>query len=88
MEWITILGLVAGACTSIAVFPQLIKAYKSKSVEDVSPGMFLVMIIGFSLWLIYGAIQKEVAIIATNGLSLILNGIMAIFLIRYRSKRY
>ncbi|WP_143961275.1 SemiSWEET family sugar transporter [Litoribacter populi] len=84
MEWITVLGLFAGACTSVAVFPQLIKAFKSKSVEDVSPGMFTVMIIGFSMWLIYGIIQEDVAIIATNGLSLILNGIMAYFLIKYK----
>lgn len=84
MDWITVLGLLAGACTSIAVFPQLIKAYKSKSVADVSPGMFVVMIVGFSLWLVYGIIQEDVAIIATNGVSLMLNAIMAYFLIMYR----
>ena len=32
---ITILGLVAGACTTIAFLPQVIKTWKSKSAKDV-----------------------------------------------------
>jgi len=84
MDWITVLGLVAGACTSVAVVPQLTKAYRAKSVRDVSPGMFAVLIAGLTLWVTYGFLREDLAIIVTNAVALGLNGIMLLFMFRYR----
>jgi len=44
--WEEILGLVAGICTTVAVIPQIKKAWNTKKVEDVSPGMFAIVIMG------------------------------------------
>lgn len=82
--WEEILGLVAGICTTIAVIPQIRKAWNSKKVEDVSPGMFAILIAGVSLWVVYGITQNDLPIIATNGVSLGLNSVMAYLMIKYK----
>lgn len=84
LEWTDILGLVAGLCTTIAVIPQIRKAWKSKKVEDVSPGMFIVLMVGLFLWVIYGITQDDIPIIAANGVALCLNGLMLFLMVRYK----
>ena len=84
LGWTEILGLVAGACTTAAVTPQIWKAWKTKEVEDVSVGMYLVLITGLALWLVYGIIKKDIPIIATNGTALLLNLFMLYLIFRYR----
>lgn len=83
LDWTTILGLVAGICTTAAVIPQLWKAWKTKKVQDVSPGMFFVLITGLALWTIYGFIQNDFPIIITNGVALALNSFMLYLLFKY-----
>ncbi len=86
MSWTDVLGLVAGICTTVAVIPQIFKAWKTKKVKDISPGMFIVLIIGVFLWVIYGITQHDLPIIATNGASLALNSFMFYLMIRYRQR--
>ncbi|WP_240793823.1 SemiSWEET family sugar transporter [Antarcticibacterium arcticum] len=86
LEWTDVLGLVAGICTTAAVIPQIKKAWQTKKVEDVSPGMFIILIIGVFLWVVYGFTQKDMPIIATNGVSLGLNGFMLYLMLRYKDK--
>lgn len=86
LNWTDILGLVAGICTTVAVIPQIKKAWKTKKVEDVSPVMFSILLFGIFLWIIYGITQNDLPIIATNGVSLGLNGVMLYLMIRYRKK--
>lgn len=83
MNWTTILGLVAGICTTAAVIPQLWKAWKTKKVNDVSPGMFFVLITGLALWTVYGVIKDDLPIILTNGVALVLNSLMLYLLFKY-----
>lgn len=82
--WTEILGLIAGACTTAAVTPQIWKAWKTKEVDDVSVGMYLVLITGLTLWLVYGIIKNDIPIIATNGAALLLNLFMLFLIFRYR----
>lgn len=86
MDFTMFLGLFAGVCTTLAVVPQLIKAWKTKKVDDISPLMFTILIIGVGLWVVYGILKKDIAIIATNGLSLLLNMSMVYIMLRYNSK--
>lgn len=83
MEWTVVLGIVAGLCTTVAVIPQIKKAWKTKKVDDVSPGMFAVLLLGVFLWIIYGITQKDIPIIATNGVSLALNSFMLYLMVKY-----
>lgn len=86
MNWVDILGLIAGVCVSVAVIPQIKKAIKTKKVKDISPFMFGVLMFGVLLWVVYGIIKNDIAIIATNSFSLVLNSIMLYLLIKYSSR--
>lgn len=84
MQFIDILGLVAGICTSSSLVPQLIKTIKTKKAGDVSLFMFLVMLTGNSLWIYYGIHKSDIAIISTNILALGLNITMLILKFKYK----
>lgn len=81
---IDILGLVAGICTTIAVLPQIKKAWKTKEVDDVSPRMYFVLITGLGLWVIYGIIKNDMPIVATNGTAFLLNCLMLFLIFKYK----
>lgn len=86
MESIQILGLAAGICTSSSVIPQLIKTVQEKKASDVSWIMFIVLIVGNSLWIYYGSSKSDIPIICTNIFSLLLNTAMLLFKWKYRKK--
>ncbi|HEY9782322.1 MAG TPA: SemiSWEET transporter [Leptolyngbyaceae cyanobacterium] len=84
MDFITILGLVAGALTTIAFLPQLFKTWKSKSAKDVSLETLAIFSFGVLLWLIYGIYLHALPIILANLLTLIFNLIILGLKIKYR----
>ena len=84
MDFITILGLVAGALTTIAFLPQLFKTWKSKSAKDVSLETLAIFSFGVLLWLIYGIYLQALPIILANLLTLIFNLIILGLKIKYR----
>ena len=63
---IDILGIVAGILTTSGFVPQIIKTYKTKKVRDLSLLMFILLLTGLLLWLIYGIIEKNIPILFTN----------------------
>lgn len=84
MDWIKLLGLLAGFCTTVAVTPQLYKTWKEKSVKDISLKMFSVLTLGLILWTVYGIVKMDIPIIITNGISTTLNLIMIVFYFKYK----
>ncbi|MDT0675422.1 SemiSWEET family sugar transporter [Autumnicola musiva] len=87
LSWTDILGIVAGICTTVSVIPQIRKAWKTKKVDDVSPFMFGILMLGVFLWVIYGITQNDIPIITTNGASLALNSFMLYLMVRFRKKK-
>jgi MtN3 and saliva related transmembrane protein len=85
MEFIDVLGLVAGACTSSSLIPQLVTTLKKKTAEDVSIMMFVIMLTGNALWTYFGFVKSELPIILTNLLALALNAVLIILKIKYKS---
>ena len=79
MSAIEILGLAAGTITSITFLPQVIQIWKTKSVKDLSLQMLLLLILGVGMWLTYGIIILNVAIIYTNSMVLAMSLIMLYF---------
>ncbi len=72
MESITIIGLIAGFCTTLAFLPQVVKTWKSKSAKDLSLGMYSIFCTGVVLWLTYGILIGDLPIIITNVVTLML----------------
>lgn len=83
MDNVTVLGLVAGACTTASFLPQVIKTWKTKSAKDLSLWMFVVFCLGVLLWLIYGIIINSFPVIISNVLTLSMAGIILVFKLRF-----
>ena len=84
MAALEILGLLAGTITSITFLPQVIKVWQTKSAKDLSLMMLLLLMLGVILWLIYGLILMNVAIIYTNSMVLAMSLILLFFKLRYK----
>jgi MtN3 and saliva related transmembrane protein len=84
MTFIQILGLAAGTITSITFLPQVIQIWKTKSVKDLSLFMLILLITGVLLWLAYGLLIMDAAIIYTNSMVLAMSLILLYFKLKYR----
>jgi MtN3 and saliva related transmembrane protein len=84
MDNIKILGLMAGTITSITFIPQVLQIWKTKSAKDISILMLSLLIIGVSLWLAYGIVVKDIAIIYTNSMVLAMSLLMLYFKFRFK----
>jgi MtN3 and saliva related transmembrane protein len=73
---VTYLGLLAGAVTSVAVIPQIVKAYKSRHVRDISVWQPILLDIGMGLWLTYGIIINDIPLILANTFSIVCNSML------------
>ena len=72
MDPITALGLAAASCTTAAFLPQVVKNWRTKSVEDLSFGTFGLFSGGIVLWLAYGVLIRDTPLIAANAVTLAL----------------
>jgi len=64
-EW-TYFAFAAGALTSTGYLPQIVKGFRTKKMEDVSLLMPAVLGFGMFLWLMYGLVREDPAIIVAN----------------------
>lgn len=87
LSYITILGLLAGTCTSFSLLPQLLKIIKEKKVEDLSMKMFATLLTGVVLWCVYGFLKHDMPIIITNLFSVALNCCILVLKFRYARKK-
>lgn len=82
METIDILGFSAGVITTLAFVPQVLKTWKSRSTNDLSLLWLLSFGIGVGMWLVYGFLLNSPPIIAANGATLVLVGVLLAVKIR------
>ncbi|TWB59791.1 MtN3 and saliva related transmembrane protein [Bradyrhizobium sacchari] len=80
---IKLIGFAAATCTTVAYAPQAIKVWKTRSTGDISLGMFLVMVLGLALWLIYGLLSGDGPLIASNAVTMLLAGGILLMKLRY-----
>ncbi len=71
MDSVTLIGTVAGFCTTVSFLPQMIKIHRTKSAHDLSLLMFIMFAFGVSSWLAYGILTNSAPIIAANCITLI-----------------
>jgi len=84
---IGIIGMIAGACTTVSFVPQIIKILRTKHVRDISLMMYTVLTTGILLWLIYGIFLEEIPIILANAVAFILCLLVIIMKLAYRGKQ-
>jgi len=65
--------------TTIALIPQVIKVIKTKDTKNLSLYMYIVFVVGISLWFVYGILIKNYAIIFANAITVVLGIIILSF---------
>jgi len=83
MDLLTVLGVVAGLLTSTGFAPQIAKGYRTKRMQDVSLLMPAVLGLGMALWLVYGIVRADVAIIFANALGTALTAALCLMKLHY-----
>jgi MtN3 and saliva related transmembrane protein len=84
MQW-ELIGWGAAILTMFGFVPQILKIYRTQSVEDVSLLMLLQFFLGIFLWLLYGLHIQDNILIVSNGISFLTLIICVGLYINYRN---
>ncbi|MDK2890051.1 MAG: MtN3 and saliva related transrane protein [Methanoculleus sp.] len=76
MDTVTAPGLIAGSLTTLSFAPQVVRAWRTRSTADLSFAMLVVFLAGVLLWIAYGMVKEDVAILAVNIVTAVLIGLI------------
>lgn len=77
-------GYLAAMTTTVSFLPQVLKVWRSRSAEDVSLWMYVLISAGVSLWIVYGVQIHSLPVILANSLTLVQT--LLILLAKFRSQ--
>jgi MtN3 and saliva related transmembrane protein len=80
-SWI---GFIAAILTTASFAPQAVKAWRTRSTQDISLTMFVMLAAGIILWLTYGLLINDMPLIIANALTLVLAGAILAAKLRFR----
>jgi len=86
MQW-QLVSSAAALLTMFGFVPQILKIYRTESVEDVSLFMLLQFFIGIFLWLLYGIHIQDRILIVSNAVSFVTLIVAVGLYIKYRNGR-
>ena len=84
MQLTPYVGYLAGALTVLSLWPQVLRAWRTKQTKDLSIRTFVLFITAGVLWLVYGFLASDWPVIATNAGMVTLNGAILVAKIRYK----
>ena len=68
---IELVGSLAASLTTAAFFPQAIKTIRTGETGGLSVSMYLLLVSGVSMWLVYGLLLGSWPLILANGIVLL-----------------
>lgn len=77
------LGYIAGSLTVCSFLPQVYRSWQTRRTGDLSMSMFALLITASSLWMVYGALNRDWPVILTNGGMVALNAALAVAKVRF-----
>ena len=78
----TIVGVVAGCCSTLAFVPQVLKIWREGDTRAISARMYVLRNAGFVLWLAYGLALGSTPLVVFNVVSLLLGGTVLVLKLR------
>jgi MtN3 and saliva related transmembrane protein len=78
-----IIGFMATGFAVTSTVPQIRKALRTKKSDDLSIRFIIVLIVGLSLWVIYGIGKNDIVLIIGNSIAVALNIFMLFLKIKY-----
>jgi MtN3 and saliva related transmembrane protein len=85
IDFVEVIGLIAGACTTGALLPQVFHVLKTKSTGDISLHMYIILCTGVGLWMVYGLLNSAISLILTNLVTFLLA--FTILLLKIKNER-
>ena len=79
MHPIEYVGLFGAFLSAITFIPQVIRAWKTKSVGDLSTMMLLIVLTSTIVWLIYGFYLQLIPVIIANSIIFLLTVLLLYF---------
>lgn len=76
-----IVGALAATASTASFAPQAWKVIWTRDVDGLSAGMYLLTVAAFALWLGYGVLRDDWALMIPNGLCLILSAFILVMII-------
>ena len=80
---VALIGIVATIFAVSSTVPQIIKGIKTRKMDDVSVWLIMALIVGLSLWVIYGVAKDDTVIAGGNSIGVSLNAILLLLKIKY-----
>ena len=83
---IFVIGISATFFELVDTVPQIKKSLMTKKTDDVSKWLIISLIVGLSLWVIYGIVKWDIVIAVANTIGVTLNLILLFLKLKYSSK--
>ncbi len=84
MPFIEYVGLFGAFLSAITFIPQVLHAYKTKSVGDLSWGMLWIVFTSVIVWLVYGITKGLLPVIIANSIILVLATVLLYFKYKFK----
>lgn len=78
------MGHIGALLSSITFIPQVLQAWRTKSVGDLSMNMLLIVITSTIVWLVYAFSLNLLPVIIANSIIFILSGILIYFKLTFK----
>jgi MtN3 and saliva related transmembrane protein len=83
---LSIIGISATIFSVSSTMPQIIKGIRTKKMDDVSTWLIITLIVGLSLWIVYGIAKSDLVIAVGNLVGVSFNVILLILKVKYSQK--
>lgn len=80
-------GFAAAAMTTCSFLPQVIQVWRTRSVGDISLGMYAVLSLGVACWVVYGCLIRSLPVVLANGATLALAVAVLVAKVRFGGGR-
>lgn len=87
MDAATLVGTAATLCSTTSFLPQAWKVIRTRDTTAISRKMYLITVVGFSLWLTYGVLLWQWPLMVTNGICLVLSGFILMMKVLPRHRK-
>lgn len=71
MDYASAIGYLAACLTTLSFLPQAIQVIRTRDTRSISLTMYLMFVFGLLLWLVYGLIIGNAAVIWANFLTFV-----------------
>ncbi|MGY5612467.1 SemiSWEET transporter [Vibrio brasiliensis] len=86
MESASTIGYLAACLTTLSFLPQAIRVIKTHDTRGISLTMYLMFVTGLLMWLVYGVLIDNAAVIWANLMTFVFA--LPILVLKYRAYRH